>query len=54
VRSLLENPDRAQALGRAAREEARERFGLKGILSRWNAWIEGLAAGAGQEELRCA
>ena len=54
VRSLLENPDRAQALGRAAREEARDRFGLKGILSRWDAWIEGLAAGAGQEELRCA
>jgi glycosyltransferase involved in cell wall biosynthesis len=58
IRSLLENPDRARALGQAAREEARDRFGLKGILSRWNAWIEGLATGAGtgpvQEELRCA
>jgi len=58
IRSLLDNPDRAQALGRAAREEARDRFGLKGIISRWNAWMEGLAAGAdagaGQEELRCA
>jgi glycosyltransferase involved in cell wall biosynthesis len=54
VRSLLENPDRAQALGRAARDEARDRFGLKGILSRWNVWIEGLATDAGREELRCA
>jgi glycosyltransferase involved in cell wall biosynthesis len=54
VRSLLENPDRAQALGRAARQEARDRFGLKQIISRWDAWIAGLAIGAGQEELRCA
>lgn len=54
VRSLLENPDRAQALGEAAREAARDRFGLKQIISRWDAWMEGLAIGAGQEELRCA
>lgn len=53
VRWLLEHPEEAQALGQAAREEARARFGSLEISVRWNAWMEGLKRGSAAMEEVC-
>lgn len=45
LRLLCDNPECARALGQAARDAVRARFGLSQILCRWNAWISEVLAG---------